>query len=119
MPVANRLPRERLGQKEFCSVFCMGSIIEMVPVSTPQPRSSTSSTYPVKTIHREDGVRQFQGIQHSQWRFVARGVVCMPPMFINVGAYVDEGTMVDSHVLIGSCAQSEEVSISRARRSAE
>jgi hypothetical protein len=26
-------------------------------------------------------------------------------MFINVGAYVDEGTMVDSHVLVGSCAQ--------------
>ena len=29
----------------------------------------------------------------------------MPPMFINVGAYVDEGTMVDSHALVGSCAQ--------------
>jgi len=31
--------------------------------------------------------------------------VCMPPMYINVGAYVDEGTMVDSHALVGSCAQ--------------
>jgi 2,3,4,5-tetrahydropyridine-2-carboxylate N-succinyltransferase len=29
----------------------------------------------------------------------------MPPMFINIGAYVDEGTMVDSHALVGSCAQ--------------
>jgi 2,3,4,5-tetrahydropyridine-2-carboxylate N-succinyltransferase len=29
----------------------------------------------------------------------------MPPMFINVGAYVDEGTMIDSHALVGSCAQ--------------
>lgn len=29
----------------------------------------------------------------------------MPPMFINVGAYVGEGTMVDSHALVGSCAQ--------------
>ena len=29
----------------------------------------------------------------------------MPPMFINVGAYVGEGTLVDSHALIGSCAQ--------------
>ena len=29
----------------------------------------------------------------------------MPPMFINVGAYVDDGTMVDSHALVGSCAQ--------------
>jgi len=29
----------------------------------------------------------------------------MPPMFVNVGAYVDEGTMIDSHALVGSCAQ--------------
>jgi 2,3,4,5-tetrahydropyridine-2-carboxylate N-succinyltransferase len=37
--------------------------------------------------------------------FVARGVVCMPPTYVNVGAYVDEGTMLDSHALVGSCAQ--------------
>jgi 2,3,4,5-tetrahydropyridine-2-carboxylate N-succinyltransferase len=37
--------------------------------------------------------------------FVGAGVVCMPPMFINVGAYVGAGTMVDSHALVGSCAQ--------------
>ena len=37
--------------------------------------------------------------------YLARGVVCMPPMYVNVGAYVDAGTMVDSHALVGSCAQ--------------
>jgi 2,3,4,5-tetrahydropyridine-2-carboxylate N-succinyltransferase len=37
--------------------------------------------------------------------FVASSVVCMPPMFVNIGAYVDEGTLVDSHALVGSCAQ--------------
>jgi len=37
--------------------------------------------------------------------FVARSVVCMPPMYINIGAYVDEGALVDSHALVGSCAQ--------------
>jgi len=37
--------------------------------------------------------------------FVAPSVICMPPMFVNVGAYVDEGTMIDSHALVGSCAQ--------------
>jgi 2,3,4,5-tetrahydropyridine-2-carboxylate N-succinyltransferase len=37
--------------------------------------------------------------------FVGRGVTCMPPMFINIGAYVDDGTMIDSHALVGSCAQ--------------
>ena len=29
----------------------------------------------------------------------------MPPMFVNVGAYVGENTMIDSHALVGSCAQ--------------
>lgn len=37
--------------------------------------------------------------------YIAKGVIIMPPSYINVGAYVDEGTMVDSHVLVGSCAQ--------------
>jgi 2,3,4,5-tetrahydropyridine-2-carboxylate N-succinyltransferase len=36
---------------------------------------------------------------------MGRGVICMPPMFMNVGAYVGENTMIDSHALIGSCAQ--------------
>jgi 2,3,4,5-tetrahydropyridine-2,6-dicarboxylate N-succinyltransferase len=37
--------------------------------------------------------------------FVAPGVVCMPPMFVNVGSYIGAGTMIDSHALVGSCAQ--------------
>jgi len=37
--------------------------------------------------------------------FVGRGVVCMPPMYINIGAYVDDESMIDSHALVGSCAQ--------------
>jgi 2,3,4,5-tetrahydropyridine-2-carboxylate N-succinyltransferase len=37
--------------------------------------------------------------------FVAKSVVCMPPMYVNIGAYIDEGTLVDSHALVGSCAQ--------------
>src|SRR4029077_5227421 len=36
---------------------------------------------------------------------LADGVVIMPPSYVNVGAWVGEGTMVDSHVLVGSCAQ--------------
>jgi 2,3,4,5-tetrahydropyridine-2-carboxylate N-succinyltransferase len=35
---------------------------------------------------------------------VARNVVLMPS-FVNIGAYVDEGTMVDTWVTVGSCAQ--------------
>jgi 2,3,4,5-tetrahydropyridine-2-carboxylate N-succinyltransferase len=37
--------------------------------------------------------------------YIGRSVTCMPPMYINVGAYVDDDTMIDSHVLVGSCAQ--------------
>jgi len=37
--------------------------------------------------------------------FLGRGVICIPPMYINIGAYVGEGTLVDSHALVGSCAQ--------------
>lgn len=63
-------------------------------------------TYPLKRIGLEDQVRVVPG--GSSIRdgcYVGRHVTCMPPMYINVGAYVDEGTMVDSHVLVGSCAQ--------------
>jgi 2,3,4,5-tetrahydropyridine-2-carboxylate N-succinyltransferase len=37
--------------------------------------------------------------------YIGKGVICMPPMFINIGAYVGDGTLVDSHALVGSCAQ--------------
>ncbi len=37
--------------------------------------------------------------------YLARTVVAMPPMYVNVGAWVDEGTMIESHALVGSCAQ--------------
>jgi 2,3,4,5-tetrahydropyridine-2-carboxylate N-succinyltransferase len=37
--------------------------------------------------------------------YLGPGVVVMPPSFINIGAWVGEGSMVDSHVLVGSCAQ--------------
>lgn len=36
--------------------------------------------------------------------YIAKGVVLMPS-FINVGAYVDEGTMIDTWSTVGSCAQ--------------
>lgn len=85
--------------------FRMGSIVEMGPYPTAQPFLD-KSTYPVKTLHVSDGVRLVPGGSSIRdGSYVARGVVCMPPMFINVGAYVDEGTMVDSHALVGSCAQ--------------
>jgi 2,3,4,5-tetrahydropyridine-2,6-dicarboxylate N-succinyltransferase len=63
-------------------------------------------TYPLRHFGPDDGIRIVPG--GSAIRdgcYVARGVVCMPPMYINVGAWIGEGTMVDSHALVGSCAQ--------------
>ncbi len=37
--------------------------------------------------------------------FLGRGVICMPPMYINIGAWVGDGSLIDSHALVGSCAQ--------------
>ena len=63
-------------------------------------------TYPVRHFSAADGVRIVPGGSTVRaGAYVARGVICMPPMYINVGAYVDEGAMVESHALVGSCAQ--------------
>ncbi len=83
--------------------FRLGALEEM-------PASGLSfvdkHTYPVRQFQPADGVRVVPGGSSIRaGAFVARGVVCMPPMYINTGAYVDEGTMVDSHALVGSCAQ--------------
>ena len=63
-------------------------------------------TWPVRSLGLSDGVRLVPG--GSSVRdgcHLAPGVVCMPPMYINAGAFVDEDTLIDSHALIGSCAQ--------------
>jgi len=63
-------------------------------------------TYPVRHFAATDAVRIVPGGSSIRaGAYVARTVVCMPPMYINAGAWVDEGTMVDSHALVGSCAQ--------------
>ena len=63
-------------------------------------------TYPARVFTPEQGIRIVPGGSSVRaGAYLASSVVCMPPMYINVGAYVDEGTMVDSHALVGSCAQ--------------
>jgi len=63
-------------------------------------------TFPARHFAIADRVRVVPGGSSVRTgAYVAPSVICMPPMFINVGAYVDEGTMVDSHALVGSCAQ--------------
>jgi 2,3,4,5-tetrahydropyridine-2-carboxylate N-succinyltransferase len=62
--------------------------------------------FPARKFTVADRVRVVPGGSSARLgAYVAPSVICMPPMFINVGAYVDEGTMIDSHALVGSCAQ--------------
>jgi len=64
------------------------------------------NTFPPRKLEIEDGVRVVPGGSSIRdGAFIGRGVVCMPPMFINVGAYVGEGTMIDSNSSVGVCAQ--------------
>lgn len=63
-------------------------------------------TYPPRRLTLSDGIRVVPGGSTiRRGAYVAAGVVCMPPMYVNVGAHIGKGTMVDSHALVGSCAQ--------------
>jgi 2,3,4,5-tetrahydropyridine-2,6-dicarboxylate N-succinyltransferase len=105
--------------------FRIGRIVEMQPAAAissspgqqaPPTSESTAAaidfrfrdkhTYPLKRIPAAQNVRLVPG--GSSIRdgcYIGKGVVCMPPMYINTGAYVDDGTLIDSHALVGSCAQ--------------
>jgi 2,3,4,5-tetrahydropyridine-2-carboxylate N-succinyltransferase len=85
--------------------FRMGGIVDMSVDAARQPFFD-KATWPVKHVTATSGIRIVPG--GSSIRdgcFIGRSVTCMPPMYINAGAWVGDGTMVDSHALVGSCAQ--------------
>jgi len=84
--------------------FRIGALTDMS--AHPTLRFFDKDTYPVRPTTLADRVRIVPGGSSIRdGAYVAAGVVCMPPVFVNVGAYVDRHTMIDSHVLVGSCAQ--------------
>jgi len=115
--------------------FRIGRVVEMRPVAAASPPPDASGdediaatdaeepqlqaaevalpsqfrdkhTFPLKQIPDSKNIRIVPG--GSAIRdgcYIGRGVVFMPPMYVNVGAYVDDDTMIDSHALVGSCAQ--------------
>jgi 2,3,4,5-tetrahydropyridine-2-carboxylate N-succinyltransferase len=64
-------------------------------------------TYPLKDLRPlKQSIRLVPGGSSvRRGAYLGNNVTLMPPMYINVGAYVDDETMVDSHALVGSCAQ--------------
>lgn len=64
------------------------------------------STFPARRFAASDNIRVVPGGSSvRQGAYLAPGVICMPPMYVNAGAYVDQATLIDSHALVGSCAQ--------------
>jgi 2,3,4,5-tetrahydropyridine-2,6-dicarboxylate N-succinyltransferase len=85
--------------------FRMGSLVDM-SIDTARQPFFDKHTLPVKQLTAASGVRIVPGGSSIRdGSYVGRGVISMPPMYINIGAYVGEGTMIDSHALVGSCAQ--------------
>jgi 2,3,4,5-tetrahydropyridine-2-carboxylate N-succinyltransferase len=63
-------------------------------------------TLPLKPLNVSSRVRVIPGGSSIRdGAYLGTGVICAPPMYINVGAYVDDFSFVDSHALVGSCAQ--------------
>ena len=81
---------------------------EITPVAGPDPRVPflDKDTLPLKPLDPSSGIRLVPGGSSIRdGAFVGAGVICMPPMFINIGAYVGAHSLIDSHSLVGSCAQ--------------
>jgi 2,3,4,5-tetrahydropyridine-2-carboxylate N-succinyltransferase len=64
------------------------------------------ATLPLKRLDRADNVRVAPGGSAIRdGAYLGPGVICMPPMYVNIGAYVGAQSLIDSHALVGSCAQ--------------
>ena len=85
--------------------FRVGRIVEQGIDGTPF-HFLDKHTYPTRRLTLQDNVRVVPGGSTvRRGAYLGPGVVCMPPMYVNVGSWVGAGTMIDSHALVGSCAQ--------------
>jgi 2,3,4,5-tetrahydropyridine-2,6-dicarboxylate N-succinyltransferase len=96
----------RIGHSVEMSLRVGPDMTEVLSASDAGFQFRDKYTYPLQHIPAERNVRVVPG--GSSIRdgcYIGRGVICMPPMFVNVGAYVGDETLIDSHALVGSCAQ--------------
>lgn len=79
--------------------FRMGKIVKL-------GQFMDKDTYPMQNLTSRERIRLVPGGSAvREGAYVGDDVIMMPPMYINVGAYVDKGSMIDSHALVGTCAQ--------------
>ena len=74
------------------------------PYATWFDKISSKTSNWQKNDHLNSGFRYVPNGVVRKSAFIAKGVVLMP-CFVNIGAYVDEGTMIDTWATVGSCAQ--------------
>jgi len=78
----------------------------VVPFAEWPGGAADKAAFPPRRLLPADEVRMVPGGSSVRsGAHLGKGVVVMPPAYVNVGAHVGEGTMVDSHALVGSCAQ--------------
>ena len=85
--------------------FRAGGIAPYPSASDEQPYLD-KDTLPLKRLDGASNVRLVPGGSAVRdGAYLGAGVICMPPMYVNIGAYVGDGSLIDSHALVGSCAQ--------------
>ena len=83
--------------------FRLGEIVRPLESSFP---FFDKDTFPLKAVAPDSAVRIVPGgTAVRDGCYLGRGVTIMPPSYVNVGAWIGDGTLLDSHVLVGSCAQ--------------
>jgi 2,3,4,5-tetrahydropyridine-2-carboxylate N-succinyltransferase len=92
-------------KKAVLAGFRLGQLLE-IEGWVPRVNYFDKQTVPLRSFNLADKVRMVPGgTAVRDGAFVGAGVVMMPPCYVNIGAYVGEDTMIDSHALVGSCAQ--------------
>ncbi len=91
-------------KKGILIAFRIGKLVKVEDACSDQ--FFDKHTLPIKDITEEDQIRVVPGgTAIRRGAYISKGVVIMPPSYVNVGAYIEENSMLDSHSLVGSCAQ--------------
>lgn len=105
--VAEKINGEWVVNKEIKEIILAGFRLgRLADMSCGEFSFIDKDTYPTRKFSPGDKLRIVPGgTTVRRGAYLAPSTVVMPPSYINVGAYVGEDTMIDSHALVGSCAQ--------------